>query len=121
MDDGLNFFCPSYRGSSALDGGDTRHVQPISLREGITEWSQNVLQGRVRPERRGPGGTDFFFPVKVRSYGVVEHSLAYAVPGRVDFPIYPYTPGSSESRGGGGHGRLVLLSSWRLRTCSRLV
>ena len=55
--------------------------QPISLREGITEWSQNVLQGRGRPERRGLGGTDFFYPVKVRSYGVVEHFLAYAVPG----------------------------------------
>ena len=38
-------------------------------------------EGRGRPERRGPGGTDFFYPVKVRSYGVVEHFLAYAVPG----------------------------------------
>ena len=78
---GLNFFSPSYWGTSALDGGDTRHVQPISPREGITEWSLNVLQGRVRPERRGPGGTDFFYPVKERSYGVVEHFLAHAVPG----------------------------------------
>ena len=78
---GLNFFIPSYQGTSALCDGDTRHVQPIALRDGITEWSQNVLQGRGRPERRGPGGTDFFNPVKVRSYGVVEHLLAYAVPG----------------------------------------
>ena len=80
--DGLNVFSPSCRGTSALAGGVTRHVQPIASRDGITEWSQNVLQGRGRPERRGPG---------------VGHLLAYAVPGGL--LDLPNTPGSSGSRG----------------------
>ena len=49
----------------------------------------------------------------------VEHFLAYAVPGGLpDLLQHPWL--LRESRGD-GHGRLVLLSSWRLRTCSRLV
>ena len=56
-------------------------------------------------------------PVKVRSYGVVEHFLAYAVPGGLP-DLTPMAPQRVEGR---GHGRLVLLSSWRLRTCSLLV
>ena len=58
-------------------------------------------------------------PVNVRSYGIVVHFLAYSVPGGL--PHLPQHPWLLRQSRGDGHGRLVLLSSWRLRTSSRLV
>ena len=63
----------------------------------------------VQPIALGEGITEWSQNV----LGVVEHFLACAVPGGLPWLL-------RESRGD-GHGRLLLLSSWRLRTCSRLV
>ena len=79
--------------------------EPLALRDGITErahrvrTAQNVLQGRGRPESRGPGVTDFLHAVGRGTQFTVLLSTSWPTKCRVAFSLYLSNPGSSGSRG----------------------
>ena len=81
VEDGPSVFSPSRRCTSALAGGETRHVQPIALRDGITDGLRTYYKEEddLNPEDLvvQTSSTQSKYAV----HGVVEHLLAYAVPG----------------------------------------